>query len=73
MLIFRIFPFYWHAECNITIIIFVLLCHYKYYNILFLAGNQEGKAISGAVRRLRDYENATEEAETHKKEKEKGS
>jgi len=32
--------------------------------ILFPDRNQEGKAIPGAVGRLRDHENATEEAET---------
>jgi len=41
--------------------------------LLFLADQQEGKAISGAVGRLRDHENATKEAETDQKEKEKGS
>lgn len=41
--------------------------------ILFLDFEQEGKAVSGAVGRLRDPENATEKTETDQKEKEKGS
>lgn len=44
-----------------------------YYFHRFLACNQERKVISGAVRRLWDYENATKETETDQKEKEKGS
>jgi len=40
---------------------------------LFLAGDQEGTAITGTVGRLRDHENATKEAETDQEEKETGS
>lgn len=40
---------------------------------IFSARDQEGKTIPGAAGRLRDHENATKEAETDQKEKEKGS
>lgn len=43
------------------IVLFVIY----YFIIIFLARNQEGKVISGTIRWLWDYENATKEAETN--------
>lgn len=43
-----------------------------YCRCCFPVDQQEGKAIAGAVGRLRDHEDATKEAETDEEEKEKG-
>lgn len=47
---------------------------YRFHIVIYFpVGQQEGKAIAGAVGRLRDHEDATEEAEADQEEKEKGS